>query len=160
MDLTLCFFFRGRGGNRQQWAALLWCSQPAHCVSVLFQFHCCSAVWDAPISSGVGVTVEDNVLLKMLCSSPLESGICNFFSNKFFLKDDKIVPTLQIRIFSWHFLILGPKKGIQQHFFIGVKLIYNVVLVFALQQSEPVINTHVSILIQILFPYRSFQSTE
>ena len=78
MDLTLFFFFFFRGSGEQ--AAVncpLWCLQPAHHVSVLFQFHCCSAVWDAPISSGVGVTVEDNVLLKMLCSSPLESGICN-----------------------------------------------------------------------------------
>lgn len=75
VDLTL-FFFRG-SGEQAAVNGLLWRLQPTHHVSVLFQFHCRSAVWDAPVSSGVGVTVEDNVLLKMLCSAPLESGICN-----------------------------------------------------------------------------------
>ena len=42
--------------------------------------------------------------------------------------------------------------------FLGVQLIYNVVLVSAVQQSESVI--HISTLFQILFPYRLLQSIE
>ena len=37
---------------------------------------------------------------------------------------------------------------------------YNVVLVSAVQQSESVIHTHISTLFQILFPYRSLESTD
>ena len=44
--------------------------------------------------------------------------------------------------------------------FIGVQLIYNVVLVSAAQQSESVIHILISTLFQILFPCRSLQSTE
>ena len=43
---------------------------------------------------------------------------------------------------------------------IGVQLIYNVVLVSGVQQSESVIYIHISTLFQILFPYRPLQSTE
>ena len=39
--------------------------------------------------------------------------------------------------------------------FIGVELIYNVVLVSGIQQSESV--THISTLFKILFPYRSLE---
>ena len=42
--------------------------------------------------------------------------------------------------------------------FIGVQLIYNVVLVSRVQQSESVMHIHVSALFYILFPYRSLQS--
>ena len=38
-------------------------------------------------------------------------------------------------------------------------MIYNVVLVSGVQQSDSVIHTHISILFQILFPYRLLQST-
>ena len=41
-----------------------------------------------------------------------------------------------------------------------MQFIYNVVLVSAVQQSESIIHIHISILFQILFPYRSFQSIE
>ena len=44
--------------------------------------------------------------------------------------------------------------------FIGVQLIYNVVLLLGVQQSESVIHIHISTLFQILFPYRPLQSTE
>ena len=44
--------------------------------------------------------------------------------------------------------------------FIGVQLIYNVVLVSGVQQSESVIHIHISTLFQILFPYRSLQRIE
>ena len=44
--------------------------------------------------------------------------------------------------------------------FIGVQLIYNVVLVSAVQQSESVIHLHISILFQILFPHRLLKSIE
>ena len=44
--------------------------------------------------------------------------------------------------------------------FIRVQLIYNVVLVSAVQQSESVIHIHISTLFQILFPYGSLQSIE
>ena len=43
------------------------------------------------------------------------------------------------------------------HIFIGVQLIYNVVLVSGEQQSESVIHMHISTLFQIIFPYRSLQ---
>ena len=39
-------------------------------------------------------------------------------------------------------------------FYIGEQLINNVVLVSGVQQSDSVIHIHVSILFQILFPYR------
>ena len=44
--------------------------------------------------------------------------------------------------------------------FIGVQLIYNVVLVLGVQQSESVIHIHISTLFQILFPHRPLQSIE
>ena len=46
-----------------------------------------------------------------------------------------------------------------QLIFIGVQLVYSVVFVSAVQQSELVIHIHISAL-QILFPYRSLQSTD
>ena len=45
-------------------------------------------------------------------------------------------------------------------FFIGVQLLYNVVLVSAVQQSESAICIHISTLFWISFPFRSPQSTE
>ena len=54
--------------------------------------------------------------------------------------------------------------GFQESFFfflIRVCLIYSVVLVAAIEQSESVIHIHVSTLfLKILFPYRSVQSIE
>ena len=44
--------------------------------------------------------------------------------------------------------------------FIGVELIYNVVLVSGVHYSESVIHIHISTLFYILFPYRPLQSTE
>ena len=44
--------------------------------------------------------------------------------------------------------------------FIGVQLIYTVVLVSAVQQSESIIHIHISTLFQILFPYISLHSIE
>ena len=45
-------------------------------------------------------------------------------------------------------------------FYTGVQLIYNVVLASGVQQSDPVIHIHISILFQILFPYRLLQNIE
>ena len=42
--------------------------------------------------------------------------------------------------------------------FIGVELLYNVVSVFAVQQSESAIHTHISPLFWISFPFRSPES--
>ena len=39
-------------------------------------------------------------------------------------------------------------------------MIYNVVLLAAVQQSESVTHIHISTLFKILFPYRSLQSIE
>ena len=44
--------------------------------------------------------------------------------------------------------------------FIGVELLYNVVLVSAVQQSESAISIHLSPLVWISFPFRSPQRTE
>ena len=44
--------------------------------------------------------------------------------------------------------------------FIGVQLLYNVVLVSTVQQSESAICVHISALFWISFPFRSPQSTE
>ena len=44
--------------------------------------------------------------------------------------------------------------------FIGVQLIYNVVLVSSIQQNDSVTHIHVSTLFKIIFPYRSLQSIE
>ena len=60
-----------------------------------------------------------------------------------------------------HFLKLVVAIAGQVHFsfwnFIGIQLIYNVVLVSGIQQSESVIHIHVSTLFQILFPYKPLQ---
>ena len=45
-------------------------------------------------------------------------------------------------------------------FYIGVELINTIVLVSGVQQSDSVIHIHVSILFQILFPFRLLQSIE
>ena len=45
-------------------------------------------------------------------------------------------------------------------FYIGAQLINNVLLVSGVQQSDSVIHIHVSILFQILFPFRLLQSIE
>ena len=42
-------------------------------------------------------------------------------------------------------------------FYVGIQLIYNTVLVSGLQQSDSVIHIHLSILFQILFPFRLLQ---
>ena len=44
--------------------------------------------------------------------------------------------------------------------FIGIELIYNVVLVSGVPQSESVIHIHISVLFYISFPYRLLQSIE
>ena len=44
--------------------------------------------------------------------------------------------------------------------FIGVQLINNAALVLEVQQGDSVIHTHISALLQILFPYGSLQSTK
>ena len=44
--------------------------------------------------------------------------------------------------------------------FIGVQLIYNVVLVSGIQQRGSVIHIHIFILFQILYPYRLLQNIE
>ena len=45
-------------------------------------------------------------------------------------------------------------------FYIGTQLINNVVLVLGVQRSDSVIHLHVSILFQILFPFRLLQNIE
>ena len=45
-------------------------------------------------------------------------------------------------------------------FLIEVQLIYSIVLVSGVQQSDSVIHTYISILFQILFPHRLLQNTE
>ena len=45
-------------------------------------------------------------------------------------------------------------------FYIGAQLINNVVLVSGVQQSDSVIHIHVSILFQILFPFRLLHNIE
>ena len=40
------------------------------------------------------------------------------------------------------------------------QLTYNVVLVLGVQQSESVVHMHICMLLKVLFPYRSLQSTE
>ena len=49
---------------------------------------------------------------------------------------------------------------ISKHFFIGVQLLYNVVLISTVQQSESAICIHISSLFWISFPFRSPQRTE
>ena len=44
--------------------------------------------------------------------------------------------------------------------FIGVQLIYNVVLVLGVQQRDSVIHIHIFILFQILFSYRLSENAE
>ena len=44
--------------------------------------------------------------------------------------------------------------------FIGVQVIYSIVLVLGVQQSKSVIYVHISTLFQIFFPYKPIQSTE
>ena len=42
----------------------------------------------------------------------------------------------------------------------GIELINNIVLVSGVQQSDSVIHIHVSILVQVLFPFRLLQNIE
>ena len=58
------------------------------------------------------------------------------------------------------FLFLQKKNGFFKLIFIGVQLLYNVVLVSAVQQSESAICIHISPLFWISFPFSSPQSTE
>ena len=44
------------------------------------------------------------------------------------------------------------------YFFIEVELIYNVVLVSGVRQSDSVIYMHVSIILQVIFPFRLLQN--
>ena len=44
--------------------------------------------------------------------------------------------------------------------FIELQLIYSVVFIYSLKQSESVVHIHISTLFKILFPYRSLQNTE
>ena len=44
--------------------------------------------------------------------------------------------------------------------FIAVQLIYSTVLSFSVQQSDPVIHTHIFIIFQILFSHMSLQNTQ
>ena len=44
--------------------------------------------------------------------------------------------------------------------FIEVQLIYNIVLVFSVQQSDSVIHIHISIPFQILVPHRALQNIQ
>ena len=45
-------------------------------------------------------------------------------------------------------------------FYTGVQLINNVVSVSGVQQSDSVLHVHISILFQILFPFRLLHNTE
>ena len=45
-------------------------------------------------------------------------------------------------------------------FYVGVELIYNVVLISGIQQSDSVIDIHICILFQILFPFRLLPNIE
>ena len=83
----------------------------------------------------------------------------------------KCLSNIQVEILSrWYgmsleFRDLGERSRPENTFFfflifIGVQLIYNVVLVSGVQQSESVMHIHISTLFQIVFPYRSLQSTE
>ena len=46
------------------------------------------------------------------------------------------------------------------NFFIQVELIYNIVYVSGVKHSDSVIHIHISILFQILFPYRLLHNIE
>ena len=45
-------------------------------------------------------------------------------------------------------------------FYVGEQLVNNVVLASGIQESDSVIHTHISILFQILFPFRLLQNIE
>ena len=62
-------------------------------------------------------------------------------------------------LFPYYYFILS---NVKIFFFslIEVSLIYNVVLVSGVQQSDSVVYTYISIFVHILFPYWLLQSTE
>ena len=62
--------------------------------------------------------------------------------------------TLALESFLWvgHFVFKS------FFFLIGIQLIYNVVLVSGVQQNDSIIHIHISILFQIIFPFRLLQS--
>ena len=67
--------------------------------------------------------------------------------------------------FFWFFVVVVLRFFLLfyiQFFLIGVQLIYNVVLISGVQQSESVIHIHISTLFffQIVFPYRPLHSIE
>ena len=59
---------------------------------------------------------------------------------------------------------MGVKQGnviyLKFLFYAGVELIYSVVLVSGVQQSDPVVHIHTVILLQILFPCSLLQNTK
>ena len=57
---------------------------------------------------------------------------------------------------AWAMLFIYLLKNLL--FYIGVELVNTVVLVSGVQQSDSVIHIHISILFQIIFPYRLLQS--
>ena len=60
-----------------------------------------------------------------------------------FVWEYPVIQALSLFFFFWVVLIL-----------IGVYLLYNVVLVSAVQQSESAIHTHITLLFWISFPFR------
>ena len=54
-------------------------------------------------------------------------------------------------------IVFFPKISSFLKFYIGIYLIYNVVLVSGVQQSDLVIHIHISIIFQIIFPYQSLE---
>ena len=56
--------------------------------------------------------------------------------------------------------LCGSSSFFKKTDFIGVYLIYNVVLVYAIEQSDSVTHIHITTLFKNLFPYRSLQTIE
>ena len=75
--------------------------------------------------------------------------ICNFIQQQHSCQENFLVIFSYKSMVSFFFLI-----------FIGVQLLYNILLVSAIQQSESAIRIHISPLFWISFPFKSPQSDE
>ena len=89
-------------------------------------------------------------MLQDLCAGSEASGLGFMFKKVFrffisFLANSSILSYLSCVLKAFNFILFFK-------FFIGVQLIYNVVLVSGIQHSDSAIHTHIFILFQILFP--------
>ena len=107
--------------------------------------------------------IEEIILKSMTIIMSLSTCPCIAFSSLLHVLWSSVVQYISL-LDSYVLLLNWPLYPYKISFFkknfIGVWLIYSIVLLSGVQQGESAIHIHVSTLFQILFPYRSLQSIE